>query len=108
MELLEAYLYIEKTRFGDRLQVEYDIDETINLPIPHLILQPLVENAVRNGLMKAIARGDSYHICETSGDGGCFTIEDNGIGIEKERISGCWRKNQNLAESESGILTKGL
>ena len=88
MELLEAYLYIEKTRFGDRLQVEYDIDETINLPIPHLILQPLVENAVRHGLMKAIVGGKVIISVKRQGTEAFFTIEDNGIGIEKERISG--------------------
>lgn len=88
MELLEAYLYIEKTRFGDRLQVEYDIDETINLPIPHLILQPLVENAVRHGLMKAIVGGKVIISVKRQGMEAVFTIEDNGIGIEKERISG--------------------
>ncbi|MBE5995572.1 MAG: histidine kinase [Paenibacillaceae bacterium] len=88
MELLEAYLYIEKTRFGDRLQVEYDIDETINLPIPHLILQPLVENAVRHGLMKAIVGGKVIISVKRQGTEAVFTIEDNGIGIEKERISG--------------------
>lgn len=88
MELLEAYLYIEKTRFGERLQVEYDIDETINLPIPHLILQPLVENAVRHGLMKAIVGGKVIISVKRQGLEAVFTIEDNGIGIEKERISG--------------------
>ncbi|WP_277406755.1 sensor histidine kinase [Lacrimispora xylanisolvens] len=88
MELLEAYLYIEKTRFGERLQVEYDIDETINLPIPHLILQPLVENAVRHGLMKAIAGGTVIISVKRQETEAVFTIEDNGIGIEKERISG--------------------
>lgn len=88
MELLEAYLYIEKTRFGERLQVEYDIDETINLPIPHLILQPLVENAVRHGLMKAIVGGKVIISVKRQGMEAVFTIEDNGIGIEKERISG--------------------
>ncbi|WP_349671475.1 histidine kinase [Lacrimispora sp.] len=88
MELLEAYLYIEKTRFGERLQVEYDIDETIILPIPHLILQPLVENAVRHGLMKAIIGGKVIITVKRQGTEAVFTIEDNGIGIEKERISG--------------------
>jgi len=108
VELLEAYLYIEKTRFGDRLEVEYDIDETLNIPIPPLILQPLVENAVRHGLMNNVAGGTvTISIRRQQGEA-VFTIEDNGVGIEAARISelleekpksggiGMWNINQRL------------
>lgn len=52
MELVKAYLYIEKMRFGDRLIVKYDLDESIQLLIPALSIQPLVENAVFHGISK--------------------------------------------------------
>lgn len=49
MESIEAYLALEQQNFGDRLKVEYDIDFD-NFSIPPLIVQPLVENAVRHGI----------------------------------------------------------
>lgn len=51
LELVEAYINIEKARFGARLNVEYDVRVNTDYRIPPLILQPLVENAIRHGLM---------------------------------------------------------
>src|SRR5690606_30781443 len=48
VELVKAYLAIEKMRFEERLLIEYNIDETIKICIPTMTLQPLVENAVQH------------------------------------------------------------
>jgi two-component system, LytTR family, sensor kinase len=108
LELLEAYLYIEKTRFGERLQVEYDIEEDLDIPIPPLILQPLVENAVRHGVMAKIVGGTVRISIKRQAEKVIFTIEDNGVGMNeiklnelvtentKERGIGIWNINQRL------------
>ncbi|MGI6093430.1 MAG: LytS/YhcK type 5TM receptor domain-containing protein, partial [Negativicutes bacterium] len=52
LELVDSYLTLEKARFGRRLSVEKDIDsEAMSVPIPIFTLQPLVENAVKHGLL---------------------------------------------------------
>ena len=51
IDLVERYLEIEAIRFEDRLQVEIDVDPDVSeVPVPYLLLQPLVENAVRHGI----------------------------------------------------------
>ena len=58
LEFLESYLEIEKTRFQDRLTIETKIaPETLDAQVPNLILQPLVENAVRHGIEPRSAPG---------------------------------------------------
>ena len=51
LEYLEMYFQIEKVRFGHRLKVEFDIsDDSRELQIPQLLIQPLLENAIKHGL----------------------------------------------------------
>jgi LytS/YehU family sensor histidine kinase len=58
MELLDAYLEIEKTRLGDRLAVEVSVDrEAERGTVPPLLLQPLVENAIRHGIAPRVGPG---------------------------------------------------
>ena len=53
LEFIQLYVQIEKMRFGQRLQVKYEIHpDTPNARVPYLILQPLVENAIRHGVAR--------------------------------------------------------
>ncbi len=86
LELVKAYLNIEKARFGDRLSVEYDVDADLDIWIPPLILQPLVENAVRHGLMCNLQGGTvKISIKNAADDVVRFVIEDNGCGMSAEK-----------------------
>ncbi|KMZ39732.1 MULTISPECIES: sensor histidine kinase [Bacillales] len=84
LEHIEAYLAIERARFGDKLHVEYDIEDGVErFTVPGLILQPLVENAVKHGLLPKReggtvvirARRKEKQIVE-------LTVADNGVGME--------------------------
>jgi two-component system, LytTR family, sensor kinase len=58
LEVVEKYLEIEKARFADRLQVEVDVpEELLRARVPSLILQPIVENAVKHGIAKRVQGG---------------------------------------------------
>jgi len=84
LELVEAYVRIEQARFGGRLQVEYEIDADRNVRIPPLSLQPLVENAIRHGLMSRLVGGKvRISAKELPGAGIRFEVADNGKGINE-------------------------
>jgi two-component system LytT family sensor kinase len=81
LEFLRTYLYIEEARFGDRLRVTIDVaPEAAAQPIPSLILQPLVENAMKHGLGPKPGPGNIWVSAHTDGDQVCVKIEDDGMG----------------------------
>ncbi|MDI1320794.1 MAG: histidine kinase [bacterium] len=58
LDFTQSYLEIEKVRFGDRLQVRYEVEEScLSVAVPSLLLQPLVENAVKHGISRRMAGG---------------------------------------------------
>ncbi|MCM3494619.1 ATP-binding protein [Paenibacillus sp. FSL M7-1455] len=86
--LIRTYVEIEKARFKDRLQFEYDIAEGMfRVSLPPLLLQPLVENAIRHGIGHRI-EGGTVKLSAFEAEGEYrFVIEDNGVGIENGLLS---------------------
>lgn len=82
LDFLERYIEIERARFPDRLQVELRIaPETLGAYVPNLILQPLVENAIRHGISKMITPG-CVAICASRSDEQLYLkVIDNGPGM---------------------------
>ena len=92
LEFVERYLEIEQIRFDDRLQVRFDIEpQTLDAEVPNLILQPLVENAIRHGILPD--RAALIQICSRlTGGKLLLKVVDNGPGLSCENpssLAGC-------------------
>lgn len=82
LEILTLYLEIERTRFHDRLAIEYDVQPaTLDALVPDLILQPLVENAIKHGVSPNAGTGRIDVRSWREGDWLLLEIRDNGTGL---------------------------
>ncbi|HEU0299167.1 MAG TPA: histidine kinase [Longimicrobium sp.] len=82
IEFLRAYLEIEQARFHDRLTVSIDVpDELLACAVPSLILQPLVENAIRHGTSRLAGAGTVRIGAARRGDALVLRVADNGPGL---------------------------
>lgn len=86
LEFIQAYVRIEQARFKDKLKVEYELEDPEELRLPPLILQPLVENAIRHGIRKSDGGGTVVLRVKNLTD--CFSIEveDDGAGMNEEQL----------------------
>jgi two-component system LytT family sensor kinase len=82
LEFMNCYLEIEKVRFEERLNVTLDIaPETLDALVPHLVLQPLVDNAVKHGISQLV-EGGAIVITSSVEDGVLqLVVRDNGPGL---------------------------
>src|SRR5262249_6553772 len=84
LHLTEQYLEIEKLRLGDRLQVRINVDSSItDCLVPHLVLQPLVENAIRHGIAPAGQPGLLAIKGEKVDDKILIRVNDDGLGSNR-------------------------
>lgn len=100
LSLVRSYLYIEKVRFEERLQVIWETDGCGDIKVPFLTIQPLVENAIRHGIMKRNRGGTiliRISVYETHAE---ITVEDDGDGIDGVQLQ---RILERKADSRSGV-----
>jgi signal transduction histidine kinase len=96
LDFLKGYLEIQQTRFHDRLNIQYRVDNsTLNAEVPNLILQPLVENAIKHGISPQ-SEGGSIEI---------FSGSENRMLILKVSDNGKGNGNKNVVE---GIGMKNI
>jgi two-component system, LytTR family, sensor kinase len=115
LDIVKDYLALEHIRFEDRLQVEYDIDDdTLDQPIPPMMLQTLVENAIKHGISKHVDGGtikiisdfkDDHHelVVQNSGHlNGHRNTEGFGIASTHNRLKLLFGKNANFEIKDVG------
>ena len=116
-EFLRTYLAIEQTRFGERLRVEMAMEPGVaHAQIPPLLLQPLVENAVKHGLAPK-REGGALSIRASSEEGGLrLVVEDDGVGWSESSaaaVAGVGLRNvrerlQTLYEDRASLEIDGV
>lgn len=82
LRLLECYLRIQQTRFAHRLRVDFNVDLSLmDAAVPHLLLQPLVENAIRHGLSPRLETGRVSISAQVEDRQLVLAIQDDGVGL---------------------------
>ncbi|TVY03348.1 response regulator [Cohnella terricola] len=100
LSIVRSYLFIEKERYEDRLNVEWELDDCRDLRIPLLTIQPLVENAVLHGIMKR-ARGGKLLIRIRNGETHAeISVEDDGVGMDHTTLE---RLQSRTSAGYSGV-----
>jgi two-component system, LytTR family, sensor kinase len=88
LEFLDKYLQIEQTRFRDRLTVKLQVEpETLHALVPWMVLQPLVENAIKHGIAPRPEPGTVEISARRSGDRLVLDVSDDGVGLTRDALA---------------------
>jgi two-component system LytT family sensor kinase len=115
LELIQAYLDIESARFEDRLRVRIDVPaELRSAEIPALILQPLVENAIKHGIARSISGGEvriAARVETSASDAGedalILTVSDTGAGAVEQDFLATGKRGVGLENVERRVRLHG-
>ena len=87
LNFIEDYLSIEVVRFGDKLRFETDVAaDTLDMLVPSMLLQPLVENSIKHGLSSKVEGGTIWIRTRRTESRLHLRVEDNGVGIPEEKL----------------------
>lgn len=101
IEHVKSYLLIQKIRFGDKFEVEIDVDvKMLSLMVPKLILQPLVENSIYHGIETMHGKGVIEILGEIKAGEMIFYIKDNGIGMDYNTLLEVEAQMQDYDQNE--------
>ncbi len=96
LEFVESYVTIEKARFEEKLNFQYDIAIPLeNIMIPNLVIQPIVENAIKHGILPKREGGTIIISIKQEETYILITIKDDGVGISQEKLSQLLTSLQN-------------
>ena len=88
IEFLESYLAIEKARFGERLNVDINIpEELLDVKVPVFVLQPIIENSMRHGILIKPQGGVVTITAIDEKDKIKFVIKDTGVGMDENTLN---------------------
>jgi len=86
LSLIQSYITIEQARWGEKIKIQYHI-ENKDLAIPPLIIQPIVENCVVHGLRAKPEGGTIIVSVQSTAEKIIITIQDDGLGMSQDKIA---------------------
>lgn len=109
INIIQDYLSLQKLRYGDIIKDEYDIaPETLDIKIPKLILQPLVENSINHGI-RMTGEGGIIRVSTYRENGSLIiTVFDSGVGMTGEQIESILEPSDTKQMSEADIMSKSF
>jgi signal transduction histidine kinase len=108
LDLIEAYLDIERARFEDRLRVRIDVPwELRRIRIPALVIQPLVENAIKHGISECVAGGEVRISASLQETDLFISVIDTGIGVAESAFARQTGRGLGLANIEQRLQHYG-
>lgn len=100
VNLVRSYVYIHKERFGERINVTWDLNVSTDVMIPSLTIQPLIENALKHGILPR-ENGGNIHICIEDFDTYMeISVSDDGTGMDEATME---RLLERKLETSTGI-----
>ncbi|WP_155592547.1 ATP-binding protein [Lysinibacillus cavernae] len=98
LELVHSYLYIKQQRFGELIHVEWEIDDGIEIEIPPISLQTLVENAIRHGILKNEEGGTICIRIKDYTNYVAISVIDDGVGISPGLLADLQAGSENASD----------
>lgn len=111
LEQVFAYSNIQKTRFPDRLKIVIDIEDNIQCLLPAFTIQPLVDNAVRHGILKRKHGGAVCISIKKLQHSVRISVKDDGLGMSTEQCASLFKrcnKNHSLYRVNHSLKTAGF
>ena len=109
LEFIDTYFNIEQARFGDQIRLEKSIKVPLDYRIPTLMIQPLIENAVRHGLCQKPEGGTVTLRIDRIAEGLCIEVEDDGVGFETSILDDLFSDEQTRNRfSDEPISQQGI
>lgn len=108
LDLVRSYLSIAEVRFGDRVKIVWEVDKDIQLSLPPLSIQPLVENAIHHGILKRGKGGVIRIRIAEHASHFEIAISDDGVGMDKEVLSAKHLKRRGIGLANTDQRLKQL
>lgn len=109
VDIARSYLTIQNIRFVDKIQYSIETEDNLmNVTVPKLLIQPLVENAVYHGLERKRGQGCVEIKVNTRGEDIAVTVKDNGVGMTPEKLKKIQDKLYSNEESTENYALRNL
>lgn len=107
LDLIESYVAIEKARFHERINIQFEIDPLTRMcPMPPLLIQPLIENAIKHGILAKEEGGTVVLITKLKNSKLIVDVNDDGVGMTRAKIQALQTTTKNQSVGISNVILR--